>query len=143
MNVPSQTQKSDEPKRRWTWVIADFMMCYLAFSNLIYAMFNVVSLNRNDSAVLVAPPGATFQKKLAYTGIYFGLAAVGFLYMLGRYNWICSISTLLKLTAFCCVVLGLAHFLEADRTWRGFIAFEALAWTLFVYCILWSRRPKG
>lgn len=124
--------------------IANFLMCWLALCGLANAAFGVAALSNTDiKLTLFQQPATTPTQKLTYFVIYFALSAVGFSYMLWRYNWRCRLSTLLKIAALCCVLLATGLVLRTDTILQGQFMFFGTVIFALLYSLSWSQRHEN
>ncbi len=134
--LPPTDRYFARPKRRAASYVADFVMCWLAPCGLGNAAAGVAFFTdekihfRLFEQRLESP-----AQRIECVAVYAVMSVVGFTYMLWRYRWRYRLSTLFKIVALWCVVLG------ALKTTPIFMAvFGTLA---FAYAVAWSCRSKG
>jgi hypothetical protein len=119
----------------------DLSMCLMALNGLASVAIAIVSFRLGGiEMTMFGQPVTTTMQKIAIVGGQCAWSALGFLYMLWRYKWHCRLSTLLKITAYCCVLVAAASALRRDGI---MIAIASVGIFNFVYAFIWSCRING
>jgi hypothetical protein len=118
----------------------DLSMCLMALGGLTSIAVDIASFRLGEIKLsLFGQPVTTTMQRVALVGSHCAWSALGFLYMLWRHNWHCRLSTLLKITAYCCVLVAATSAIP-----QGFvpimIAIASVGVINFLYAFLWSCR---
>ena len=119
----------------------DFSMCMMALGGLTSVAHDIASFRLGEIELsLFGEPVTTTMQRLALVGSHFAWSALGFLYMLWRHNWHCRLSTLLQITAYCCVLFAAGSALSRDGI---MIAMASVGVVTSLCAFLWSCRING
>jgi hypothetical protein len=118
------------------FLVADYFMCWFALGGLVNAAFGVAAFTvEKINLPLVGQFLTTTAHKLEWIAIYSVASAIGFTYVSWRYHWRYRLSTLFKIAAFCCIVLG-------ALTANAVFAILTAGPLVFVYAVVWACRRK-
>jgi hypothetical protein len=113
--------------------LADFCMCWLALCGLANAAVGLVSFAVQVNFDLLGHPATSPVLKVAWIAIYSAISAIGFAYMLWRFQWRCRAFTLLEIAVFFCVVLAALAIHVA-------VAIVCIGFPVLVYTVIWANR---
>lgn len=85
---------------------------------------------------------STPLQRTAYIAEHVGISAIGFLYMLWRYNLSCRLSTILSVVTLWCVALAITPNLQGEFTPLSLGAFLGLGFFMFLYVVKWACYRK-
>ena len=121
----------------------DLSMCLMALGGLTSIAVDIASFRLGEIKLsLFGQPVTTTMQRLTLVGSHCALSVLGILYMLWRHNWHCRLQTLLKITAYCCVLVAAASALPQGVV-PIMIAIASIGIFNFVYAFIWSCRITG
>jgi len=140
--TPKRSNHPLKPTKNPAVPVVDFCMCFLALCGLFNVAVGVAAFAFNLNLDMFGVAVTTTAQKLEWIGIYFVLSAVGFIYMLWRYEWRYRLSTMVQLAVLWCVFLVVTPMIATARGFLSTFLMGGISLFVVIYCLSWAGRTK-